>query len=64
MICPLCNGRRLFFFQGQLVPCPECDGQGEIHCCDGLREQPEERDEPADGVLEPDAGKPDSEQMS
>ncbi len=39
MLCPLCNGRRLFFFQGQLVPCPECDGQGEIHCCDGLQEQ-------------------------
>ena len=42
MLCPLCNGRRLFFFQGQLIPCPECDGQGEIHCCDGLQEQTSE----------------------
>jgi hypothetical protein len=39
MLCPLCNGRRLFFFQGQLIPCPECEGQGDIHCCDGLQEQ-------------------------
>ena len=42
MLCPLCQGRRLFLFQGQLVPCPECEGQGEIYCCDGLQEQPEE----------------------
>lgn len=40
MLCPLCHGHRLFFYQGQLVPCPECEGQGEIHCCDGLQEQP------------------------
>ena len=27
---------------GQRVPCPECAGVGEIHCCDGLQEQPGE----------------------
>jgi hypothetical protein len=42
MLCPLCHGHRLFYIHGQLAPCPECEGQGEIHCCDGLREQPEE----------------------
>jgi hypothetical protein len=42
MTCPLCHGRRLFSYQGQLLPCPECEGRGEIHCCDGLQEQPEE----------------------
>ena len=40
MLCPLCHGHRLFYYQGQLLPCPECEGQGEIHCCDGLQEQP------------------------
>jgi hypothetical protein len=48
MLCPLCNGRRLFFFQGQLIPCPECEGQGEIHCCDGLQEQTGDSDTPAE----------------
>lgn len=42
MLCPLCHGHRFFFYHGQLVPCPECEGQGEIHCCDGLQEQPEQ----------------------
>lgn len=23
------------------IPCPECSGVGEIHCCDGLQEQPD-----------------------
>ena len=23
------------------LPCGECGGSGEIHCCDGLQEQPE-----------------------
>jgi hypothetical protein len=43
MLCPLCCGRRLFYFQGQLLPCPDCDGQGEIYCCDGLQEQPDKK---------------------
>lgn len=21
-------------------PCPDCNGSGQAHCCDGLREQP------------------------
>ena len=42
MLCPLCHGHRLFYFHGQLVPCPECEGQGEIYCCDGLQEQTKE----------------------
>jgi excinuclease UvrABC ATPase subunit len=24
--------------------CPECDGQGSQHCCEGLREQPSENE--------------------
>jgi hypothetical protein len=24
-----------------LIPCPECGGQGIAHCCDGICEQPE-----------------------
>jgi hypothetical protein len=50
MLCPLCHGHRLFFYQGQLLPCPECEGQGEIHCCDGLQEQ---ADDSADGANAP-----------
>ncbi len=40
MLCPVCYGRRLVVIQGRLVPCPECAGQGEMHCCEGLQEQP------------------------
>ena len=42
MLCPLCHGRRLFLIHGQLLPCPECEGHGEIHCCDALQEQPDD----------------------
>jgi len=24
-----------------LIPCPDCGGQGIAHCCDGICEQPE-----------------------
>jgi hypothetical protein len=24
-----------------MIPCPECGGQGIAHCCDGVCEQPE-----------------------
>jgi DnaJ-class molecular chaperone len=48
MLCPTCHGRRLFYFQGQLVPCPDCEGQGTIHCCDGLQEQTDQPASPAD----------------
>lgn len=40
MVCPLCFGRHLLAVQGRVVPCPECEGHGEIHCCEGLQEQP------------------------
>ena len=39
MLCPRCYGKHIVFMNGARVPCPECAGVGEIHCCDGLREQ-------------------------
>jgi hypothetical protein len=41
MICPRCHGTRLLILNGQRLPCPDCAGMGEIHCCDGLMEQPD-----------------------
>jgi hypothetical protein len=26
---------------GEMIPCPDCGGQGIAHCCDGICEQPE-----------------------
>ena len=26
----------------EMIPCPECGGQGIAHCCDGICEQPSE----------------------
>lgn len=40
MICPVCFGRRIIEGDRQPVPCPECEGHGEIHCCEGLQETP------------------------
>lgn len=28
---------------GPDVPCPECNGSGFAHCCDGMCEQPEKQ---------------------
>jgi hypothetical protein len=39
MLCPNCHGTRFVTADGRPVPCPECGGLGEIHCCDGLQEQ-------------------------
>jgi hypothetical protein len=25
---------------GDMIPCPDCGGQGVAHCCDGICEQP------------------------
>jgi hypothetical protein len=25
----------------EMIPCPDCGGQGVAHCCDGICEQPE-----------------------
>jgi hypothetical protein len=47
MLCPLCYGKHIVLINGARVPCPECAGLGELHCCDGLREQ-EECPRPAD----------------
>ena len=41
MLCPICVGHRLFYYQGVYLPCPECEGHGALHCCDGLQAQPE-----------------------
>jgi hypothetical protein len=39
MICPRCYGKHVVVISGAVVPCPECGGLGELHCCDGLQEQ-------------------------
>jgi len=39
MLCPRCYGKRVVVLNGSRIPCPECAGVGELHCCDGLREQ-------------------------
>ena len=39
MLCPRCYGKHVVLMNGARVPCPECAGVGEIHCCDGLRAQ-------------------------
>jgi hypothetical protein len=41
MLCPICHGTRYVLVDGCRRPCPECGGFGEIHCCDGLAEQPD-----------------------
>ncbi len=39
MLCPHCYGKHVVLMNGSRMPCPECAGVGELHCCDGLREQ-------------------------
>jgi hypothetical protein len=39
MLCPRCYGKHVVVTNGSRIPCPECAGVGELHCCDGLREQ-------------------------
>jgi hypothetical protein len=39
MLCPRCYGKHVITLNGSRIPCPECAGIGELHCCDGLREQ-------------------------
>jgi len=36
MLCSTCYGQHWVIRAGQPIPCPECGGLGEIHCCDGL----------------------------
>jgi hypothetical protein len=54
MICETCQGHgyRIKFHYDKTseehssgkLPCPECDGSGIAHCCEGLREQVETKD--------------------
>ena len=41
MICSTCYGKRWFFYLGKLLPCPECEARGEVHCGEGFQAQPE-----------------------
>ncbi len=59
MRCTECHGRGVFGTinsdgeYGPLfpraLPCPECGGTGHLHCCEGLREQPETEKDCEDG---------------
>ena len=42
--CKTCSrtGSLVFVATGESFPCPDCGGCGTGHCCDGLREQPED----------------------
>jgi hypothetical protein len=44
-----------------LIPCPECGGQGVAHCCDGICEQPNagEAEEPECRTLSSDDVSPE-----
>ncbi len=41
MLCHRCHRQHWVVRGGQITPCPECGGMGEIHCCEGLVAQPE-----------------------
>ena len=41
MVCQQCHGQHWVIRSGQMCPCPECGGLGEVHCCEGLVAQPE-----------------------
>jgi hypothetical protein len=56
MLCPCCNGKHWVVKDGRLQPCPECGGFGEVHCCDGLCEQPQPESE-----QQPSTNKPEHE---
>jgi len=34
------GGEPLWLFSGRVDVCPDCNGSGIAHCCDGLVEQP------------------------
>lgn len=50
MLCPRCHGTHVILVNGLRRPCPECQGMGEVHCCDGLQEQPGQDPGPADAA--------------
>lgn len=37
MLCPHCYGTHFLIENGRRVPCPECNGIGSLHCCDGMQ---------------------------
>ena len=41
MLCGFCYGKRLIIRDGKMEPCPECGGQGLVHCCEGMQTQPD-----------------------
>ena len=48
MRCQFCDGGKIDWptlIDGRQhtvkIDCPECGGTGHLHCCEGLREQPE-----------------------
>ena len=45
MICERCHGAGEVLNFSLPEPCPECNGCGLAHCCDGMREQPEGNDD-------------------
>jgi hypothetical protein len=47
MLCEVCYGKRFVAVNGRLLPCPECGAAGEVHCCEGMQEQPAPADENA-----------------
>jgi hypothetical protein len=55
MLCEVCYGKRFVAVNGRLLPCPECGAAGEVHCCEGMQEQPEpaadRREEPSGPAL-------------
>lgn len=42
MQCSTCHGRHFLPTISGIAPCPECQGAGAAHCCDGLACQPGE----------------------
>jgi hypothetical protein len=58
VICDVCHGQHLIIREGRAQPCPECGGFGEVHCCDGLQEQPQNY---GDNRRQPRSGRPESE---
>lgn len=66
MLCPRCHGTHVVPENGRQVPCPECHGAGELHCCDGLQEQPGPEPDAVDqeggrtGTASPEPGPPDA----
>jgi hypothetical protein len=54
MNCERCQGSREVRVYAATIgwttlPCPDCNGCGKAHCCDGLREQPANDDHPSEG---------------